>query len=221
MSKVISYLPANIPRILINRNIVHPKTSTGIKRAASNGSEDEDQQNVEFREKYMFDAYLLGFCDDVTRVLAKKMFGSEANEDQDNQTHYQALASLRERQTRKSGEEPKTEDDEDSDNDDAEPEAFQADAWEFCKLPEERVVLFPGAAPTKGNGYGDDGHEDEASAVSFHEVAHCDGCSKRIAGTIHKCVDCFDYELCKRCYPKLSKSHFNGEHAFSDEPTAA
>lgn len=208
MSKVIEYLPANIPRILINRNIVHPKASN-VDR--DSGSEDDNEK--EFRSDYIFDAYLLGFCDDITRVLAKKLF-SDSEEQGSNQTHCQSLASLREPKPKRK--------EEGDDVTDAEPEAFKVDDWKFCKLPDERVVLFHGAEPSKGNGYGDDGDgdDDEKSEVIFREVAHCDGCTKRIGGTIQKCVDCFDYDLCQKCFPKLSKSHYNGEHMFAAEPVA-
>ena len=218
MSKVIGYLPANIPRILINRTIVHPKTSNIDRASSDSGSEDDEDK--EFRDDYVFDAYLLGFCDDVTRVLAKKLFNSESEGQEDNQTHCQLLATLRETNAEKRKGEETNRDDENDDDSATEPVAFKAHDWAFCKLPEERVVLFPGAEPSKGNGYGDDRDEDENSEVTFREVAHCDGCTKRIVGTIQKCVDCFDYDLCQKCYPKLSKSHCNGEHVFAAEPAA-
>ena len=224
MSKVIDYMPKNIPRILINRTIVHPKTSKFDRGSTDDGSKDDEEK--EFRENYVFDAYLLGFCDDVTRVLAKKLFNSESQDQEDNQTYCRLLATLRELNSGKRGKEEvdlgATSDNNDghsNDDDAGELVGFKADDWTFCKLPEERVVLFPGADPSKGNGYGDDGDkEDENSEVTFREVAHCDGCSKRIVGTIQKCVNCFDYDLCQTCYPKLSRRHFEGTHVFAAEP---
>lgn len=74
MSKVIGYMPSNIPRILINRTIVHPKTSSKAaqRRETSHDSCDDDSEDdIDFRDGYMFDACLLGFCDDVStaRIL--------------------------------------------------------------------------------------------------------------------------------------------------------
>lgn len=75
-------------------------------------------------------------------------------------------------------------------------------------IPADRVFLFPGAqAPCK----------DDQSELTYREVAHCDGCSKRIAGTILKCSVCFDYDLCQKCYPALSKTHYSGTHEFATE----
>jgi hypothetical protein len=80
----------------------------------------------------------------------------------------------------------------------------------------ERVFLFPGAQtpPTK-----DDknlGGKDLEEPM-YREVVYCDGCSEKIIGTIQKCVMCFDYDLCQKCYPKLSKSHYDGTHHFIAE----
>jgi len=73
ISKVIEYLPPNIPRILINRTVVHPSTS---------GSGESDNPTLgddyDFRASYVFDAYLLGFCDDVTRAMARTLFSKES-----------------------------------------------------------------------------------------------------------------------------------------------
>ena len=226
MSKVIGYLPANIPRILINRNIVHPKTG---KADSEEGDEEIDEEDKDFREGYLFDAYLLGFCDDITRTLARKLFASAST--QGNRTtqaeiqtrpHCQLLATIRRRAARKleGGDDSDSDHDAGEDDDGTELVAHKAQDWTFCTLPDDRVVLFPGAEPSKGSSYGDDGDEDANSEVTFREIAHCDGCSKRIVGTIHKCVECFDYDLCQRCFPKLSKTHYKGEHAFAAEPAA-
>lgn len=71
ISKVIEYLPPNIPRILINRTVVHPSTTPA---EVDDDDENDDDTEKEFRESYVFDAYLLGFCDDVTRALARQLF---------------------------------------------------------------------------------------------------------------------------------------------------
>jgi hypothetical protein len=174
MLHVIDYLPPNIPRILINRNVVHPPVARLLE-------DDEDEEEEEdFREDYVFDAYLLGFCDDVTRALVKEMTGNEEN------VEGKLLSCLKE-----------------------EDELYNADDWSSMALPKDRVFLFPGAS-----------RGDDSSEYSYREVAHCDGCSGHISGTIRKCVQCFDYDLCEACYPKLSKSHHNGKHKFLSEPAS-
>lgn len=45
-------------------------------------------------------------------------------------------------------------------------------------------------------------------------VVFCDGCKEEIIGGIYCCRTCFDYDLCKDCYPKLSKTHGDGNHDF-------
>ena len=191
ISKVIEYLPANIPRILINRTIVHPSTSSVVEES----DEENDENEKEFRENYVFDAYLLGFCDDVTRALARQLFKNPETPEK--------------RRRNKNGQDPhggrlltsvlKGEDDE-----------FDADEWSLISVPPERALLFPGALASK----------DDTSELTYREIARCDGCSKRIYGTIQKCVVCFDYDLCQHCFPALSKAHFDGKHHFSAEPAA-
>lgn len=190
ISKVIGYLPANIPRILINRTIVHPPEQTGDD--ADNESDDDEK---EFRDNYVFDAYLLGFCDDVTRAIGKKLFSSDGDDEAKSETvdRGELLATVLENN---------------NGADDSEDESsYNASDWTNVKVPHQRVFLFPGAlAPAEA-----------AEEVTYREVAHCDGCSKRIEGTIQKCVTCFDYDLCQKCFPTLSKSHFDGLHSFAEE----
>jgi hypothetical protein len=171
ISKVIGYLPPGIPRILINRTIVHP---------AHEHDEDDDREK-DFRTNYTFDSYLLGFCDDVARILAKQLFTSEV----ESYTDGKLLASLEEKD-----------------------EHYKAEDWRSCTVPQQRIFLFPGAqAPCN----------DDESVLTYREVAQCDGCSERIAGTIRKCISCFDYDLCSSCYPELSKTHGDGKHQFLEE----
>lgn len=176
MSHVIDYLPPNIPRILINRNIVHPPMSN-----YEDDSDDEDQEEEDFRQNYVFDAHLLGFSDDCTRALVKEMTNDE------NAAEEGKLLSC-------------LEDDD---------ELYCSQEWDSLTVPKDRVFLFPGAS-----------RGDDISEYSYREIAHCDGCSNLIRGTVHKCRSCFDYDLCSDCYPKLSKMHFNGEHTFSSEVAA-
>jgi hypothetical protein len=192
ISKVIEYLPTNIPRILINRTVVHPSTSL------SSEEEEEEEHEKEFREKYVFDGYLLGFCDDVTRALAKQLFNKTA-------------PSTAERKRRQKGGKydcggklltEVLRDDHDE---------YDSKEWSSLTVPPERVLLFPGALASK----------EDASEVEYREIAHCDGCSKRIRRVIKKCVVCFDYDLCQKCYPALSRTHNGGTHSFNSEPAAA
>jgi hypothetical protein len=132
---------------------------------------------------------LLGFCDDVTRALAKELF-SASSETPVEVEERKVLAAL-------------------SDED----ELYDAEDWKSTGVPRERVFLFPGAQASSG--------EAASSDPSYQEVAHCDGCSKRIVGTIRKCASCFDYDLCTKCFPKLSKMHYDGKHHFAAEAVAA
>jgi len=177
MSHVIDYLSPQIPRILINRNIVRPPMSN-----FEEDSDDDEEEEEDFREGYVFDAHLLGFCDDVTRALVKVMTGKADEENEKGKL----LSCL-----------------EDDD------ELYCAEEWDSLTLPKDRVFLFPGAS-----------RGDDISEYSYREIAHCDGCSDQISGTVRKCVQCFDYDLCETCYPKLSKKHHNGKHTFSSEPAS-
>ena len=222
ISKVISYLPCNIPRILINRTIVHPAITQ-----TTYDSDDDDENNAEqykdFRDDYVFDAYLLGYCDDVTRALARKLFRGSANKNgekeetpkggsQDNKKKRRTVPSNAE-----STENPRSLQNQygaglltsvlDGNEDD-----WKQEEWSSCiDVPKERVLLFPGALASK---------DDTTSEMDYREIANCDGCSKRIHGIIKKCVNCFDYDLCSLCFPKLSKTHFDGTHSFSSENAA-
>lgn len=183
---MIDYLPKNIPRILINRTIVHPPAHIDDDGVSDGGEEDS-----EFREDYVFDAYLLGFCDDVTRALGKKLFsdvgGTLSPGIGTDREVGELLASVVKANDGNS--------------------AYTAGDWGAVDVPTNRVFLFPGAqAPT--------GTFEE---ISFREIAHCDGCSKQIEGTIQKCAVCFDYDLCQECFPILSEAHYDGKHHFAAE----
>lgn len=115
ISKVIGYLPPNIPRILINRTIAHPAEQHDEQNAAGNERDP--------RENYVFDAYLLGFCDDVARVLVKKLF-SDSTQPPETYKEGKLLAAIKE----------------DDDH-------YSLDDWESCSIPNDRIFLFPGAQP--------------------------------------------------------------------------
>jgi len=191
ISKVVEYMPPGIPRILINRTIVQPST-----RRTDSG-EDEP----ELRKNYVFDALLLGFCDDVTRRLAKTMF-------QDNSLPI-PVTSDKEIATDKAGGGCLLTDVLNGNDDE-----YVTEHWKGLSVPPERVLLFTGAQAS--HDHDADGQKKE---LTYREIAHCDGCFKRIEGTIHKCVACFDYDLCEECFPSLSKTHCGGTHTFSVERT--
>jgi NAD-dependent SIR2 family protein deacetylase len=109
MSKVISYLPPSVPRILINRNVVDAPHVVNV--------DDDEDEDEEFRENYTFDAYLLGFCDDVTRALVKEMNTVSGTSDDGK-----LLAAL--------------------ENNDP---IFSLDDWQSNTIPSDRIFLFPGA----------------------------------------------------------------------------
>lgn len=187
---MIDYLPKNIPRILINRTVAHPP-----EQIDGDGDEgNSDDEDSEFREDYVFDAYLLGYCDDVTRALGKKLFAASDNAapdpaNADDRDEGELLSVVLE----------------------ATESAYTAADWTAVGIPTDRVFLFPGAeAPT--------GMSEE---VLYREIAHCDGCSKRIEGAIQKCVVCFDYDLCENCFPILAKTHYDGKHHFAEEAVPA
>lgn len=192
ISRVIHYLPRDIPRILINRSIVHPPLTD-----TSTDEDDGSDQEKDFREGYVFDAYLLGFCDDINRVLARSLFCDEtSNTFEAPSTDGELLSKVTSR------------------DDDIENKIHSLRDWTNVTIPHNRVFLFPGAlAPP----FMKSGGNEDASVMSYREVAHCDGCSKRIEGTVRKCLSCFDYDLCMDCYPSLTKTHFKGKHVFASE----
>ena len=168
MSKVIEYLSPSIPRILINRNIVRPKKS--IPMVKNDPNEEHDH-----RDGYMFDVCLLGFCDEVTRSLAKLMAGEEVHVG-DGKLLCDSNCSK------------------------------MMDPSRLLNHPAERILLFPGTSL----------EENISSESEYHEVVQCDACDQIIDDSNGgmRCTICFDYDLCKKCYPKAKKGHFSGNHIF-------
>lgn len=59
-------------------------------------------------------------------------------------------------------------------------------------------------------------HDNKGDMVIV-EIIHCDGCQKEISSDVMKCTNCFDFDLCLKCYRRLRKKHFNGIHHFKRE----
>lgn len=122
---MIGFLPPNIPRILINRTIVAPPLSEE--------QDDDDEEETDFRDSYVFDAYLLGFCDSVVRALVRQLFAAAAATTSDEPT------------TTPQGELLSTVLDEEGTMEDDSPFADTLEDWKTITVPRERVFLFAGA----------------------------------------------------------------------------
>lgn len=214
ISKVIQYLPANIPRILINRTIVQPASSsrTAATTTSSDHEGEMDEDEPDFRENYVFDAHLLGYCDDITRALARKLFVDSTG---DSEVRSEGAAKTKRRKTHQVAKSLPNQsygcllsdvlEGKDTHH------HWRMDDWANVKNPPpDRVLLFPGALASNKHGNSADSDDEPI----HQEIAHCDGCSNEIVGVIKKCIDCFDYDLCSDCFPTLSKTHFAGNHSF-------
>ena len=206
MNRIIQYLRPSIPRILINRNIVAPKNMT-VDDEAMNDADEQDHRNG-----YIFDAILLGFCDEITRAFAYIMQNHQ--DDVQDKKRYSNLNNDRTPKTKKGLK---------SANglkysrllpfhseecvllSDARDQLENLDRKSLHHHPVERVILFPGAKL--------DVPVDDEDMI-YHEVVNCDGCHKVIKGDIMRCNTCFDFDLCSKCHCQFSKTHFNGSHKF-------
>ena len=72
-----------------------------------------------------------------------------------------------------------------------------------------RTFLFRGATYDK----------DDEMVLASIEIVHCDGCGIKIKGTVMKCKNCFDFDLCGECFQNKSEMHFQGNHTFIAEST--
>ena len=150
------------------------------------------------------DTCLLGNCDDVSNALVKEMnrgINGKSNKervsatDGNDETTYRMLCNVQE-----------------------EYRGADGTIRGLHRHPPCRVFLFPGAAiPKEGEGSGTAGDSD--ADLSYREVAQCDGCQQQIEEEIMKCQQCFDFDLCKKCFNsgKVTKTHFEGKHTFVRE----
>jgi hypothetical protein len=183
MSKVINYISPSIPRVLINRTYVKPPAS----KLRDDPSDSESENEVDFREDHIFDAYLLGDCDSVTQALAQDLRWPISMPKKTNAKTRRVDAVAKPLPLRESS----------------------CDKEETNKEIVNRTFVFQGAILEK--------HDNGESDVEVHDVVHCDGCQQEIVGTIMKCDVCFDFDVCVRCFPKMTKRHFKGSHPFSKE----
>ena len=185
MSKVVTYFRLEIPRILINRNIVRVQSST----------EDDD---------FLFDACLLGNCgeiflpsfvyrfqeckrtlnlfnklllDDVVEALGPRMKGLDSKPKLTTELDRSVIGSM----------------------------VLNNEVWLY-NHPRESVLLFPGSDVT---------NSCDETYIQQREIVHCDSCQQLVvAGSIYCCKICFDYDLCATCYPAAALTHADGSHEF-------
>jgi len=201
ISNILSYFPKHIPKILINKTMVQPR---------SHGSDDE----------ILFDACLLGDCDDIVLQLVKRIHTFLQK-----QTRIQSQAvrlsskplpfissflSSSSALTTKSHEQ--------------EPICYKSlstheKASKKINLynhPEENIILFSGYDINSRDIDKVTSKNSEKWCNSpLQESVYCDVCHRFIDGTIMTCNTCFDYDVCSSCFPSNSKSHFNGQHGFT------
>jgi len=218
ISRIVDFLRPSIPRILINRTIVIPKHTdrADSKDIINNVNDDNNHANddgvhakeADFRKGYLFDALLLGFCDDITSALSHVLWCKR------DDTHEQLSRS-----------------DSHGDalllylpdckllaNDMAQINELGISC--LLKHPPERILIFPGATWKAHCNDGDEEKvKEEKEKECYHEIVNCNECNAVITGMIFKCNDCFDYDLCKACHSKVKRkrSHYEGKHKFMVE----
>jgi len=71
-----------------------------------------------------------------------------------------------------------------------------------------KTYLFPGAAV--------DDKEQNKNIPDYTETVICDHCENIIKNddVVMKCINCFDFDLCRKCYSEQAKNHFRGSHKF-------
>jgi hypothetical protein len=230
MSKVIQYLPRSIPRILINRNMVCPPPNPVT--TADGDDDDDDEEEEDFRtDGRVFDACLLGYCDDVTRNLVKELhnphhpsatalpissqMSSHSNSSRSSGTDTNGGRGRGRGRGRHAPSEEGTLLSLSLLSDSVTNKTTQIMQMQMqMQMPHNRVFLFPGAMLQTNGAL----QKKEEDMVTHTEVAHCDGCQEEIVGPIlHKCSQCFDFDLCQTCYPSVSIQHYHGKHTFITE----
>jgi len=185
MSQVMDYLPSNIPRILINRNYIHPPS---VPESSSVNGSDANAARV-----LPFDAYLLGNCDAVTKALASELGWIKSPKTSPNENNFfDSSLSIQ------VGDNPISRR--------ATSTSSAAESTIPSNLRNASTFIFSGAVLDKIS--------NSANNGSVSVTIHCDGCDKNIGSCSMKCEQCFDFDLCQDCYPIVSKEHFLGRHKF-------
>ena len=212
MNKVIQYLPSNIPRILINRNIVQmPKTNAAPTTTTACSNEEEF-----VRDGYDFDAYLLGNCDDIINALSQRMdILKKQKHDKENQHHEPSPSSPITKISNNNYLSGKIVTNQDIVN------MQQNKNNNINESILQRTLLFKGADVNELLLMDDNNIYDATTKTltATKEIVLCDNCNMQINTYAMKCNVCFDYDLCYNCYNSSNcvKEHYNGSHAFIKE----
>ncbi len=233
MSKIIEYLSPSIPRILINQKIVVPKhgvygedggrkmNDSDVNHVDADADADQDSSSngneKDHRTGYIFDACLLGNCDEVTTSLMNVM---KIPKSCATVAKHESITTSQKKKKNMKYDEfeilmniPELKE--------------QVSEKMLFRHPYCRIILFPGAmlGPSKEDNdgistktvAGNKNENDESlNDIVYKEVVHCDGCQSVIEETVMKCSNCFDFDLCMECYNNnnMAKKHFSGKHRF-------
>lgn len=189
MSKVIDWLPKNVPRILINR--------TDVKLEDSSSS---DSSCV--RDGYTFDACLLGDCDIITKSISDALGWILTPQTQNN-----CVQHIR----------PERITSEDCNSKLGRTFLFPGAIFnleeEKAAASKSRV---DNDGTTSETTIVEVVHCDECGKqihCDNRKSHYDDSCA------VMKCVECFDYDLCVDCWkkPEIRTNHFGGTHIFVRE----
>eukprot|EP00978_Attheya_sp_CCMP212_P003064 scaffold6251_cov52-Attheya_sp.AAC.2 len=205
---------------------------------ADDDDDEDDDEEEDFRtDGRVFDACLLGYCDDVTRNLVKEL-NNHHHHHPSTTTTTKTTSPISSQTSSHSNSSRSTGTDTSSSgggggrgrHTPSEEGTLLSlslkSESESCSLPtnkttqmqmqmpHNRVFLFPGAMLQTNGAL----QKKEEDMYTHTEVAHCDGCQEEIVGPIlHKCSQCFDFDLCQTCYPSVSVQHYHGKHTFITE----